>query len=129
MPSLFEHFAVLKPDLQLDQRPVTADFYEALDRDYDQFHGHVLISAYNFDSDWSSWEKHPVGDELVMLLSGAAELVLSEAGVERSITLSRAGDYACIPRNTWHTARISAPAQMVFITPGEGTENAAGPGD
>ncbi len=123
MPSLFKHFAVLKPDLQLEQRPVTPDFYETLDYDYDQFRGHVLISAYRFDSDWSAWEKHPTGDELVMLLSGAAELVLSEHDGERRISLSTPGEYACVPRGTWHTARVSTPTQMLFITPGEGTEN------
>ena len=29
---------------------------------------------------------------------------------------------------TWHTARIHAPATMLFVTPGEGTENRGTPG-
>ncbi len=128
MPSLFEHFAILKPDLLVEQRAVTPEFYETLDRDYDQFRGHVLIAAHSFDSDWSTWEKHPAGDELVVLLSGAAELVLSEAGGERCIALSTPGEFACVPKDTWHTARVSTPTQMLFLTPGEGTENAANPG-
>lgn len=30
-----------------------------------------------------------------------------------------------VPRNSWHTARMAQAARMLFITPGEGTENVA----
>jgi hypothetical protein len=32
-----------------------------------------------------------------------------------------------VPRNTWHTARVSGTTRMLFITPGEGTEIRADP--
>ena len=38
-------------------------------------------------------------------------------------------DFASIvvPRNTWHTAKVSEPTQMLFVTPGQGTINAEHP--
>ncbi len=127
MPNLFEQFAVLTPAMALEGRELTTDFYEALERDYDGFGGHVLVSAYHFDRDWPTWEKHPAGDEMVVLLSGTAELVLRGEDGDEVVALTRAGEYLCVPSGTWHTARIADAAQLLFITPGEGTENATLP--
>jgi oxalate decarboxylase/phosphoglucose isomerase-like protein (cupin superfamily) len=69
-------------------------------------------------------ERHPAGEELVMLLSGAATLVLEdESGQEQSVHLSDPGSYVLVPRNVWHTARTSVPTTMLFLTPGAGTEH------
>jgi len=32
-------------------------------------HGH-LLSALPMDADWSNWEMHPAGDEILFLVSG-----------------------------------------------------------
>jgi hypothetical protein len=32
-----------------------------------------------------------------------------------------------ITKGVWHTARVQAPTTMLFVTPGEGTKNAAAP--
>jgi oxalate decarboxylase/phosphoglucose isomerase-like protein (cupin superfamily) len=82
-----------------------------------------LMSAFTFSESWAMWERHPAGEELVMLLAGSATLVLEEAGQERSIPLSRAGSYVLVPRNVWHTARTTVPATLLFLTPGAGTEH------
>ena len=82
-----------------------------------------LVSEWTFTEDWQGWERHPAGEELVMLLAGSATLVLEEAGQERSIPLSRAGSYVLVPRNVWHTARTAVPATLLFLTPGAGTEH------
>ena len=82
-----------------------------------------LMSAFTFSEDWPNWERHPAGDELVLLLSGAATLVLEEAAGEREVTLSSPGDFVLVPRNTWHTARTSTTTTMLFLTPGAGTEH------
>lgn len=34
----------------------------------------------------------------------------------------QAGAYRAIPRDTWHTAKTTG-CRMLFITPGQGTEN------
>lgn len=60
-----------------------------------------------------------------MLLSGAADMVFDENGKHRVAKLAASGDFVIVPKGTWHTARIAAPTSMLFITPGEETENKA----
>ena len=82
-----------------------------------------LMSAFTFAESWSMWERHPAGAELVMLLSGAATIVLEEQGQERSIELNEVGAYALVPPNVWHTAKTSVPTRMLFLTSGAGTQH------
>ena len=81
------------------------------------------MSAFTFSEPWSTWERHPAGEEVVMLLSGAATLVLEESGQERTVPLDEPGAYVLVPRNTWHTARTTLPTTLLFLTPGAGTEH------
>jgi mannose-6-phosphate isomerase-like protein (cupin superfamily) len=82
-----------------------------------------LLSAFSFSEPWPTWERHPAGEELVMLLSGSATLLLEEAGEVRRVELQRAGEFVLVPTNAWHTARTSVPTTMIFLTPGAGTEH------
>ena len=82
-----------------------------------------LMSAFTFSRPWPTWERHPAGEELVMLLSGTATLVLEVSGEEQAIQLSEPGAYVLVPRNVWHTARTMAPTTLLFLTPGAGTEH------
>ena len=66
---------------------------------------------------------HPAGDEIVCLLSGRATLALDRDGREEIVHLARPGAFAIVPKGTWHTARIAVPTQMLFVTPGAGTQN------
>lgn len=116
-------FAVLGPDLRVTPVPVTPGVYEELDARFDGFKSHVLVSLVAFDTDWPTWEIHPAGDEIVVLLSGRATLHLKIAEGERQAALSEPGSYVVVPRNTWHTAKIAEQTRMLFVTPGEGTEN------
>jgi quercetin dioxygenase-like cupin family protein len=114
---------VLRPDLTAALVEVTPTIYEALDRDFDNFRGHVLVSSHTFKDDWPTWERHPAGDELVCLLAGEATMVLERDGAETAVRLSAPGSYVLVPKGTWHTARTSVSTTMLFVTPGEGTEN------
>lgn len=71
---------------------------------------------------WDSWERHPAGEEVVVLLSGRADLIQRIDGGERRITLT-AGRAAVNPPGVWHTADVHEPGQALFITPGRGTEH------
>ncbi|MEZ5501849.1 MAG: cupin [Halioglobus sp.] len=117
----------MKPNLAIDTVAVTPAVYAELDARYDQFKSHVLVSSHEFESDWGMWEKHPAGDELVVLVSGAAALHIKTDSGEDIVQLREPGSYAVVPRNAWHTARISEQTVMLFITPGEGTENRVEP--
>ena len=82
-----------------------------------------LLSAFTFSEPWSSWERHPAGEELVMLLSGAATLLLEHDGEQRAVQLTVPGEYVLVPPNTWHTATTEVATTMIFLTPGAGTEH------
>jgi mannose-6-phosphate isomerase-like protein (cupin superfamily) len=82
-----------------------------------------LMSAFTFSEPWPTWERHPAGEELVMLLSGAATVVLELGDGERAIELRSPGEFVLVPSNTWHTARTTVATTMLFLTPGAGTEH------
>ena|SRR5690606_2886049 len=79
-----------------------------------------LVSLYETKSDWPSWEAHPLGDELVIVLSGKAEFIQELEGKERRVVLAPYG--ALInPPGVWHTANVIEPFLALFVTPGPGT--------
>lgn len=119
---LAETFAVLKPDQSVAIVDVTPRIYADLVRNFDNFAAHSLVSLHEFSGPWPTWEKHPAGDEVIVLLSGVATLRIRTASGEETVTLDTAGSYTVVPRNTWHTAETSQKTRMLFITPGEGTE-------
>lgn len=93
---------------------------------YPQLEHGRLMGQHSFAADWPVWERHPQGDELVMLLAGAGfDFVLEMANAERIVPLRRPGDYVLVPAGTWHTARANAESTILFVTPGRGTEHRA----
>lgn len=107
-----------------DAIAVSESFWEELAAGrYPQLDQGRLMSAFAFFEPWSTWERHPAGEELVMLLSGAATVVLEASGHEHAVLLGEPGAYRLVPRNVWHTARTSVPTTMLFLTPGAGTEH------
>jgi len=121
--NILNTFAVLRPDLQVDTVELTPSLYADIDTKYNLFKQHNLISAFSFNSNWDVWEMHPAGEEVVMLLSGTCELLLRINDMDKQIVLNKLGDYAVVPKDTWHTARTNTDTQLLFITPGEGTVN------
>ena len=118
-----QEFVVLNPDKEATTELCDATLYERLNQRYGDFKGHELISCHEFTEDWSTWEIHPHGDEIVMLLSGEITLVLQLDTGEQIINLDKEGEYLIVPKNVWHTARIKKMAKMLFITPGQETNN------
>ena len=121
--NLTQTFVVLTPDKVAGTVANTPTVFQDLDRDYGDFRNHELIAVFEFQEDWPSWEIHPKGDEVVVLLSGSATFVLNLDGGKREIVLHQPGESVIVPRGVWHTARVAAPTKMLFITPGEGTLN------
>lgn len=80
-----------------------------------------LVTLHAFDKDWTEWEMHPVGDELVVCLTGRMTLhqEAADGGVSR-VSLGP-GEYAVNPPGVWHTADVAEPATALFITAGQGT--------
>src|SRR6516162_9901072 len=121
--NLASTFVVVEPHHAAIPVAVTPTIYEELDQRFENFKGRLLVSSFDFDSDWRSWEIHPAGDEIVCLLSGDVNLVLDRNGIEEIVHLRDPGSFVIVPKGTWHTARTSVPTTMLFVTPGEGTQN------
>jgi len=130
-PNIMETFPVLTSDMEVHALPWTGgmEFFQSLAERFGSFENHVLVSCYRFDEAWPTWEYHPKGDEIVILLEGSATMALLKDEEETTVNLSESGDYVIVPRGAWHTATAADNARMLFITPGEGTENRVDPRD
>jgi len=82
-----------------------------------------LMSAFAFTGAWETWERHPAGEELVMLLAGAVTLMLEMHDGVRTVRLVTPGAYVLVPPNTWHTASAEGESTLLFLTPGAATEH------
>jgi mannose-6-phosphate isomerase-like protein (cupin superfamily) len=122
---LAKDFVVLTPEQRAHVAQLSPTLYPALDANYNHFKGHQLVSCYLFTRDWPTWERHPAGDEIVVLLNGSARMVIATTNGEESTELTEPGSYVIVPKATWHTAKVAHSATLLFITPGEGTENKA----
>jgi quercetin dioxygenase-like cupin family protein len=74
------------------------------------------------ENTWTSWERHPAGDEVVVVLSGRQTLIQEIDAQDHRIEL-HAGQAAINPRGVWHTADVHERGSALFITPGRGTEH------
>ncbi len=114
---------ILNPQGIATPKDVSDAFFGELGTEFGGFKGHILISRFDFDEPWPTWEIHPEGDEFVYLLSGDADVFLKNEAGEQTLHVDVPGSYVVVPRGTWHTARPRRPTSMLFVTPGEGTEN------
>lgn len=81
-----------------------------------------LVSMHTFSRPWDTWEMHPKGSELVVCTAGTITLHQEDPdGSTRSVTL-QPGEYVINEPGVWHTADVDAPATVLFITAGIGTE-------
>lgn len=122
-PNIADEFIVVDPKHAASRIKFSPTMFEELGKNYDDFKGHTLVSSFEFDADWPTWETHPAGDEIVVLLSGRAVFVLEKDGGEETVELKEPGEYVIVPKGSWHTARVSEPTRALFVTPGEGTQN------
>jgi len=82
-----------------------------------------LLAVFCFETSWTSWEVHPAGDEVVVLLAGAVDLLLELPDGVHTVSLREAGASCVVPRGVWHTADLHAPSRVLHLTRGAGTEH------
>lgn len=116
-----ELFVVIDSEKNAHVEIADGELYSRLEANYSGFRSCELISCHNFEKDWDSWENHPNGDEVVLLLEGNVTFLLQSDNGQTSIVLKKMGDYGIVPKNTWHTAKVHSRSKVLFITPGEGT--------
>jgi quercetin dioxygenase-like cupin family protein len=81
-----------------------------------------LVSLYRFAESWDSWEMHPLGDEVVVCLSGTMTLHQELTDGAAAVVLG-AGDYAINAPGVWHTADVTGEVTALFITAGTDTQH------
>jgi mannose-6-phosphate isomerase-like protein (cupin superfamily) len=128
---LLKNYFLLEPDGAAIVLPGGMDFWsqlmsgEASDpgirRLISSEHGR-LLTVLTMNADWTNWEMHPVGDELLFMLEGSATFLLDQRDGVREVAL-HAGRLLVIPRGVWHTAKLSGPARLLAITAGHGTQH------
>ena len=70
----------------------------------------------------TSWERHPGGDEMIYVVEGAAEIVtLTDGGPVKS-KIGEGSLFVC-PQGLWHKTFPEPSVAILYLTPGEGTEN------
>lgn len=125
-----EHYLHLSAEGQFGALLPAATFWQELaSGQHPQLEQGLLCSAYSFAAPWPSWERHPTGAELVLLLKGAATLILEQDGIESRQLLQQTGDFVLVPAGVWHTADPILDhndlCTLLFFTPGAGTEHKA----
>ncbi len=81
-----------------------------------------LFARYTIERDAQTWEMHPVGDELLTMLSGEMDVVFEQAGREVTVPL-RPGETCVVPRGVWHRQVVRQAGDYLGITYGKGTQH------
>lgn len=79
-----------------------------------------LVTLGDMATSWDTWEVHPAGEEVVLVVSGRVRLVQEVDGAEQATEVGPGG-YVINGAGVWHTADVIDPARVLFITPGRGT--------
>jgi quercetin dioxygenase-like cupin family protein len=101
--------------------PVTDEFWATIGERTDLHTGRLVTGA-TTDGDWTVWEMHPAGDELIVVTSGSVRFHLDDGGQVTTLTVA-APHYVVVPAGVWHTVDTLEPGAMLIVTWGEGTEH------
>lgn len=71
---------------------------------------------------WPIWERHTLGDEIVIVFSGSGEFIQEIEGNHQRIKVEQ-GQAIVNPSGVWHTADITEAITALYITPADGTEH------
>ena len=116
-------FVTMGLDLAAETIAVTESVWADIDESFGDFRGRTLISSFEFREAWPTWEIHPAGDEFVCLIDGDTDMTLALPDGDETVRLEQPGEFVIVPKGVWHTASPHRPTRMLFVTPGEGTEN------
>jgi mannose-6-phosphate isomerase-like protein (cupin superfamily) len=81
-----------------------------------------LIMVETTPVDWTTWERHTEGDEIVVVLEGRGEFVQQIDGGEQRMPVGP-GSALINPTGVWHSADVTEPIKAIYITPCPGTEH------
>jgi mannose-6-phosphate isomerase-like protein (cupin superfamily) len=64
----------------------------------------------------SEWERHTVGDEIVMVLEGQTTIFFLDGDRERGADLT-GGEFVVVPQGTWHRFETPEGVKILSVTP------------
>lgn len=117
---LSETYLELRDDGAVCRIDLTPEFWPDLMAGRRHVDGRMIMS-FELSEDMTHWELHPAGDEILLVLSGRMTVIV-EGSPDECFELS-AGQAFVVPRGRWHRLNVCEPGEVVFITPGEGTEH------
>ena len=82
----------------------------------------TIVTVGTGEGDWTRWEMHPKGDEVLVVLEGSVRMILDRNGAEHAFDLTP-GSTLVVPTGVWHRAVDQKALRMLFITYGAGTEH------
>jgi hypothetical protein len=121
MPTLHDTYLRLRPDASVELLEAEGFWPRLMSGQLGSFHNEYLVTSARYTERWSSWEQHPLGEEIVCLISGHVTLIQERDGDEHRVELTHSGAFALNPRSIWHTADVHEESTLLFITAGEGT--------
>jgi mannose-6-phosphate isomerase-like protein (cupin superfamily) len=68
------------------------------------------------------WERHPSGNEVLCVLSGAVNVYFRDHG-DAPVATVTAGQAVIVPIGQWHRLTVSEPASLLAITPRAETQH------
>jgi hypothetical protein len=81
-----------------------------------------MVMMFHMTGAWSTWERHPLGAEVVIACTGTHRFVHELGGVENVVEIGP-GQALINPPGMWHTADSGDGGWIVAVTPGLGTEH------
>jgi|SRR5579872_2569520 len=119
--SLDKEYVNLRPDDGATTLKIGPQFWSTIQRRTSLSRGR-LLGVTPQKVDWPIWERHPAGEEILVMLSGEMDIALQTRRGERRVRL-KAGHSFVVPRGIWHRGIARKPGKLMFITPGAGTEH------
>ena len=97
-----------------------------------QLPGGLLLGAFQIardtDAHPDTWEMHPMGDEILVMLTGALDLEYAD-DLRRGTCSLGTGQGVVMPKGVWHRLELREPGLLLTLTPLQGTRHSDKPGD
>jgi hypothetical protein len=81
-----------------------------------------LVMMSHMAGSWSTWERHPLGGEVVIACTGTHRFTQEVDGRQRVVEIGP-GQALINPPGVWHTADSGEGGWIVTVTPGLHTEH------
>lgn len=113
----------LSRDGAMRSYPKTAEFFRNTNKNPELMDGRILaLQNVNGPQDvhYPTWEMHPEGDELLILVSGSLSVEFREGKKERTAPLPPQAAFI-VSVGVWHRLIVHEPSVLIALTPRHNT--------